>query len=222
MVVQRYSGRKDDGDQLGRHHVDIAQWAIEQNAGPSGGVVSVERACTPSIRFHSRRRHAAAGRSLQPALTKFNIKCMFANGVGCTLSTRHPTATASCLKDERDGFHVGRGRNQGRSPFEQLKDNPCQETPSPESHGGKEANQSYAELPDCVKSRETPIRRRLDAPSCHDNRHTWRTSRSVARQDAGMGSTEQDHESPGLNSWQVAEDAPQRLRDQRLTDLMAA
>ena len=194
-----YSGGKMTD--WGAHHVDIAQWAIEQN-GPDQGVVSVEPV------MHEHPVPFKDGMPQQDdrynAATKFNVKCMFANGVEMHIVNSSSDGNGILFEGTKGRFHVGRGRTKG-GPFEQLKDNPLPEDAIARVYGGKEPTSHMQNFMDCVKSRETPI---SDVWTHHRAMTTCHLANIAIRLDKTLEwdpKTEQITNDPSLNSWQARE-----------------
>jgi len=194
-----YSGGKMTD--WGAHHVDIAQWAIEQN-GPDQGVVSVEPV------MHEHPVPFKNGMPLQDdrynAATKFDVKCMFANGVEMHIVSHSSDGNGILFEGTRGRFHVGRGRTKG-APFEQLTDNPLPEDAIANVYGGKEPTSHMQNFMDCVKSREKPV---SDVWTHHRAMTTCHLANISIRLDKTLEwdpKTEQITNDPSLNSWQARE-----------------
>ena len=145
-----YSGGKMTD--WGAHHVDIAQWAIQQN-GKDQGVVKVE----PLMESHpvpfengmpmmSDRYNAA---------TKFDVKCTFPNGVIMHIVSNSSDGNGILFEGTKGRFHVSRRRMKG-APVEALKENPIPEDAIAKVYG-TEPTSHMQNLFDCIKSRELPI-----------------------------------------------------------------
>ncbi|HAY81125.1 MAG TPA: oxidoreductase [Planctomycetaceae bacterium] len=140
----------------GAHHVDIAQWAINQN-GPDQGVLSVE----PVMVEHP--VDLKAGMPVQDdrynTANKFQIKCMFPGGVEMQIVSNSTDGNGILFEGTKGRFHVARGRTKG-APFEGLKDKPLPENAIAEVYGGKlpaKSNAHMANFMECVKTRQLPI-----------------------------------------------------------------
>lgn len=137
----------------GAHHVDIAQWAIEQN-GPDQGVVSVE-----PIEVH----HPVDFKDGMPVQDdryntsdKFVIKCMFPGGVEMNIVSHSSDGNGVLFEGSEGRFHVSRGSIKGK-PFEDLKEKPLPENAITELYGGKQPSSHMGNFFECVKTRELPI-----------------------------------------------------------------
>lgn len=146
-----YSGGKMTD--WGAHHVDIAQWAIEQN-GPGQGPVSIEPVMS---------KHPVPFKDGMPqqddrynAATEFDVKVMFQNGVEMHIVNSSPDGNGILFEGTEGRFHVGRSRIKG-APFEALKENPLPENAIAEVYGGKEPSSHMQNFIECVGSREKPI-----------------------------------------------------------------
>jgi predicted dehydrogenase len=146
-----YSGGKMTD--WGAHHVDIAQWAIEQN-GDGQGVVSVE----PVMQEHPvpyENGHPTMDDRYNAA-TKFDVKCMFANGVEMHIVSNSSDGNGILFEGDKGRFHVGRRRTKGR-PFEDLKDKPLPDGAIDAVYGGKKPTTHMQNFMDCIKSGDKPI-----------------------------------------------------------------
>ncbi|MBL8851924.1 MAG: Gfo/Idh/MocA family oxidoreductase, partial [Planctomycetaceae bacterium] len=149
-----YSGGKMTD--WGAHHVDIAQWAIEQN-GPDQGPTSIEGLVA---------EHPVPYKDGRPTLddqyntaTKFDIQVMFANGVELHIVDSSPDGNGILFEGTKGRFHVSRGDIKGK-PFEDLKTNPLPDGAVAALHGTDYAGTPNAHMRnfmECVKSRGTPI-----------------------------------------------------------------
>ena len=145
-----YSGGKMTD--WGAHHVDIAQWAIEQN-GPDQGVVKVE----PVM-----HKHPVPYENGNPtmddrynAATNFDVKCTFANGVEMHIVSHSKEGNGILFEGTKGSFHVSRGNMKGK-PVDELKDNPLPEDAVAEIYGGMPTSHMQNFF-DCIKSGEKPI-----------------------------------------------------------------
>lgn len=145
-----YSGGKMTD--WGAHHVDIAQWMIQQN-GPDQGVVKVE----PLMHEHPvpYKNGMPQQDDRYNAATKFDVKCTFANGVEMHIVSSSSDGNGILVEGTKGRFHVGRGRAKG-APVEALRDNPLPEDAIAKVYG-KEPTTHMQNFMDCVKSREKPI-----------------------------------------------------------------
>jgi len=137
----------------GAHHVDIAQWAIEQN-GPDQGVSVVE----PLI-----WEHPVPFKNGMPMLddqyntaTKFDIKCLFPNGVELHIVSQSSDHNGILFEGTEGRFFVSRRALKGK-PFEDLAQNPLPDDAIAKVYGGNEPTSHMENFFNCVKSRETPI-----------------------------------------------------------------
>jgi predicted dehydrogenase len=145
-----YSGGKMTD--WGAHHVDIAQWAIQQN-GPDQGPVSIEGVAKHPVPFEN------GWPTLDDqynASHEFDITVMFPNGVEMHIVSSSPDGNGILFEGTEGRFHVSRERLKGK-PFEDLESNPLPEGALVELYGGKEPGDHMRNFFDCVKSREKPI-----------------------------------------------------------------
>ena len=193
-----YSGGKMTD--WGAHHVDIAQWMIEQN-GPDQGVVKVE----PIM-----HEHPVPYKNGMPqmddrynAATKFDVKCTFANGVVMHIVSSSSDGNGILVEGTKGRFHVGRGRAKG-APVEALKENPLPEDAIAKVYG-KEPISHMQNFMDCVKSREKPI---SDVWTHHRAMTTCHLANIAIRLDKTLEwdpKTEMITNDSALNEWQGRE-----------------
>ena len=146
-----YSGGKMTD--WGAHHVDIAQWAIEQN-GPDQGVKKVE----PVMADHPvpyENGYPTKDDQYNTA-TKFDVKCTFGNDVEMHIVSQSSDGNGILFEGTKGRFHVSRSRTKGK-PVEDLKENPLPDDAIVKVYGGKEPTSHMQNFFDCVKSRELPI-----------------------------------------------------------------
>jgi predicted dehydrogenase len=144
-----YSGGKMTD--WGAHHVDIAQWAIEQN-GAGQGPVSIEGVAEHPVPYKD-------GWPTQDdqynAATRFDITVMFP-GVEMHIVSDSPDGNGILFEGTEGRFHVSRERLKGK-PVEDLAGNPLPDGAIQKLYGGKEPGDHMRNFMDCVKSREKPI-----------------------------------------------------------------
>jgi len=144
-----YSGGKMTD--WGAHHVDIAQWAIEQN-GEGQGPVSIEGQAEHPVPYEN-------GWPTQDdqynAATKFDVKVMFQNGVEMHIVSESPDNNGILFEGTEGRFHVSRGAMKG-GPVEALASNPLPDGAIEKLYGGEPGNH-MRNFMDCVKSRGKPI-----------------------------------------------------------------
>ncbi len=145
-----YSGGKMTD--WGAHHVDIAQWAIDQQA-PDQGPISIE----PIMASHP-VPYVNGMPQLDDrynAATKFDVKVMFQNGVEMHIVTNSQDGNGILFEGTEGRFHVSRGATKG-APVEALKENPLPEDALEKLYGGKISShmQNFIE---CVGTRGKPI-----------------------------------------------------------------
>ncbi|WP_197443489.1 Gfo/Idh/MocA family protein [Maioricimonas rarisocia] len=146
-----YSGGKMTD--WGAHHVDIAQWAIEQN-GDGQGPVSVEPVSVEHpVPFEN-------GYPTQPdqynTATKFEVKVMFENGVEMRIVSNSSDGNGILFEGTKGRFHVSRGRMRG-GPVEELESNPLPDGAVAEVYGGRKPTSHMENFIECVKTRSQPI-----------------------------------------------------------------
>jgi predicted dehydrogenase len=194
-----YSGGKMTD--WGAHHVDIAQWAIEQN-GKAQGVVSVE----PVMQEHPvpfNNGHPTMGDRYNAA-TKFDVKCMFANGVEMHIVSNSSDGNGILFEGDKGRFHVGRGRTKGR-PFEDLKKKPLPDGAIDAVYGGKKPTTHMQNFMNCIKSGDKPI---SDVWTHHRAMTTCHLANISIRLDKTLEwdpKTEMITNGSDLNAWQSRE-----------------
>ncbi len=148
-----YSGGKMTD--WGAHHIDIAQWGIEQG-GPGQGPVSVE----PLMAEHPvpyKDGHPTLDDQYNAA-TRFHVQAVFPNGVVMNIRDRADDLgfDNGILFEGTEGkLFVNRGKITGR-PVEELADNPLPEDAIEKLYGGKPTTH-MENFMNCVKSRALPI-----------------------------------------------------------------
>jgi len=137
----------------GAHHVDIAQWAIEQN-GPDQGVAVVEPVMA---------EHPVPLKNGMPTLddryntaTKFDIKCIFPNGVEMHIVSHSPEGNGILFEGTDGKIFVSRSKLTGEA-VDELKKRPLPEDAIVKLYRGKQPTSHMQNFFDCVKSRELPI-----------------------------------------------------------------
>jgi predicted dehydrogenase len=136
----------------GAHHVDIAQWAIEQNGEGQGPVKIVPVAVEHPVEFKD-------GHPVQDdrynTSHKFAVHAEFANGVLMEIVSDSPDGNGILFVGTEGRFHVGRGRLKGK-PVEDLETNPLPEDAIEKIYGGKPTSH-MANFFDSIVSRKQPI-----------------------------------------------------------------
>jgi predicted dehydrogenase len=140
----------------GAHHVDIGQWAIQQN-GPGQGVVSVQ----PVLAAHP--VDLRDGMPLQEdrynTAHEFHVRCQFQNDVEMNIVSQSTDGNGIMFEGTKGRFHVSRGRIQGK-PFEDLQQNPLPEDALVKAYRGKQPGGENAHMRnffECIRSRDLPI-----------------------------------------------------------------
>ena len=146
-----YSGGKMTD--WGAHHVDIAQWAIDQN-GKDQGVLSLE----PVIAEHPVPFEDGMPMKDDEYNTshKFHIRCQFADEIELNIVSNSKDGNGILFEGSEGRFFVSRGKLVGK-PIEELKENPLPDDAIVKVYGGKQPTSHMQNFFDCVKSRELPI-----------------------------------------------------------------
>lgn len=141
----------------GAHHVDIAQWAIQQN-GPGQGPTTIE----PVMAEHPvelKDGHPVEKDRYNTA-TKFLIRVAFPNGI--EMHIRHSAqedlgfGNGIMFQGTETRYLVNRGKLVG-APVEDLKKNPLPEDALVKLYKGKKPGRHMGNFMECVKTREQPI-----------------------------------------------------------------
>ncbi|HUG93389.1 MAG TPA: Gfo/Idh/MocA family oxidoreductase [Planctomycetaceae bacterium] len=137
----------------GAHHVDIAQWAIEQNGEGQGPAKITPVVAEHPVEFNN-------GHPVQDdrynTSHKFSLHAEFPNGVLMEIVSDSPDGNGILFEGTAGRFHVGRGRMKGK-PFEDLASNPLPDGAIEQVYGGKKPTSHMQNFFDCVMSRELPI-----------------------------------------------------------------
>jgi predicted dehydrogenase len=141
-----YSGGKMTD--WGAHHVDIAQWAIGMD---HSGPISVEGTAEHPVPFENGRPTIS---NRYNAATKFNVKCVFPNGVELTI--RDDTENGILIEGDKGRLFVSRGSLKGK-PVEDLAENPLPEDAITKLYKGKQPGDHMRNFFECIKTREQPI-----------------------------------------------------------------
>ncbi len=148
-----YSGGKMTD--WGAHHIDIAQWAIEQN-GPDQGPTSIE----PVMVVHPvpfDNGHPTKNDQYNTA-TRFHVTAVFPNGVVMHIRDKADDLgfDNGILFEGTEGkLFVNRGKLTGKA-VEDLASNPLPEGAIEKLYGGKPTSH-MENFMNCVKTRELPI-----------------------------------------------------------------
>lgn len=182
----------------GSHHVDIAQWAIDQN-GQGQGVVSVD----PLLREHATPLDGGfpTRDDRYNTATRFDVKCVFRNGVEMRIVSNSPEGNGILFEGTKGRFHVNRDRIKG-APVEQLDNIPLPEDAIRNVYGGDIPVSHIKNFFDCVRSRETPI---SDVWSHHRSLTTCHLANIALRLGLPLRwdpDREMITNSPSLNQWQ--------------------
>jgi predicted dehydrogenase len=137
----------------GAHHVDIAQWAIQQN-GPGQGPSKIEV-------IHA--EHPVPFENGMPTqddryncAKKFDVKVTFPGDVEMRIVSESPDGNGILFEGTEGRFHVSRSRLKG-APYEALKDKPLPEGALEKVYGGKIAANHQENFVECIKTRARPV-----------------------------------------------------------------
>jgi predicted dehydrogenase len=137
----------------GAHHVDIAQWAIQQN-GPGQGPISVE----PVMAEHPvpLKDGMPTQDDRYNCATKFDVKVMFPGDVEMRIVSQSQDGNGILFEGTQGRFHVSRGAIKG-APIEALKENPLPEDALEKVYGGKIPANHQENFVECIKTRARPV-----------------------------------------------------------------
>ncbi len=152
-----YSGGKMTD--WGAHHVDIAQWGIDQ-LGEGQGPTKIE----PLMAKHpvEFKNGKPTDDSRYNCATHFKIKCSFANGVEMLIRENAPElkfGNGIIFEGTKGEFRVTRGSLTGEA-VDALKDKPLPEDALTKLYKGKTPGGGNAHMRnffDCLETREQPI-----------------------------------------------------------------
>jgi predicted dehydrogenase len=137
----------------GAHHVDIAQWAIQQN-GPGQGPQTVKPVVS---------EHPVPMKDGSPTLDdqyncshSFQLQCEFPDGVEMNIVSKSKDGNGILFEGSKGRFFVSRGKIVG-APIDDLKTNPLPDDAIVKVYRGKKPTSHMQNFFDCVKSRELPI-----------------------------------------------------------------
>ena len=193
-----YSGGKMTD--WGAHHIDIAQWAIEQNGEGQG-----PKEIIPVMAVHPvpyKNGHATQDDQYNAA-TKFHVQALFGNGVEMNIVSNSPDGNGILFEGTKGRFHVSRSRMKGK-PVEDLKSNPLPEGIIEEIYGGKPTSHMQ-NLMECIKTRKLPI---SDVYSHHRAMTTCHLANIAIRLDRKLywnAKTEQLENDRDANTWLARE-----------------
>ncbi len=137
----------------GAHHVDIAQWAIEQS-GPGQGPMSLNPMIAEHpVPFEDGRPTADDQYNTSH---RFQVQCQFPNGVEMNIVSKSKDGNGILFEGTEGRFFVSRGKMKG-APIEELKTNPLPDDAVIKVYGGKKPGNHMQNFFDCVKSRDLPI-----------------------------------------------------------------
>ena len=143
-----YSGGKMTD--WGAHHVDIAQWAIQQNE-EGQGPVSVEGTAEHPVPFENgyptlEDRYNAA--------TKFNVTCLFPNGVEMLITSEGRNGIL--IEGTKGRIFVNREKLEG-VPVDELEQNPLPDDILTKLYKGKEPGDHMRNFFECMQDRSQPV-----------------------------------------------------------------
>ncbi|QDT39354.1 Gfo/Idh/MocA family protein [Stratiformator vulcanicus] len=136
----------------GAHHVDIAQWLIDQN-GPDQGPTKI----TPLVVEHPCEMDEYGNPKCDDrfnAASKFTIRADFPNGVEMYIESQGRNGIM--IEGTKGRMFVNRGTVAGK-PVEDLAKNPLPDDAIEKVYGGKVPKSHMLNFLNCIKSGETPI-----------------------------------------------------------------
>ena len=146
-----YSGGKMTD--WGAHHVDIAQWAIQQN-GVRQGVSSLE----PIIGEHSvpLKNGMPTKDDHYNTSHKFHIKCMFPKKIEMNIVSHSEQGNGILFEGSKGNLFVSRGKLTGPA-VDELKEKPLAAQTVLEVYKGKKTTNHMENFFECMKDRSDPI-----------------------------------------------------------------
>lgn len=200
-----YSGGKMTD--WGAHHVDIAQWGLDQ-LGEGQGPISIEP-LTASHPVPFENGYPTLDNQYNAA-TKFHIRVMFPGNVEMNIRESCDDlgfGNGILFEGTKGRFIVNRGKIAG-APIEELKDNPLPEDALTKVYRGKQPGGGNAHMKnffDCLKTRELPI---SDVFSHHRAMTTCHLANIAIRLDRPLkwdAKSEQIVGDEAANAWQSRE-----------------
>ena len=143
-----YSGGKMTD--WGAHHVDIAQWAIQQ-LGEGQGPVSIEGTAEHPVPFENGRPTLEDRYNVA---TRFDVTCRFPNGVEMLITSEGRNGIL--IEGTTGRIFVSRGDLEG-APVEDLEKNPLPEDILTKLYKGKQPGDHMRNFFECVQDRTQPI-----------------------------------------------------------------
>ncbi|MCD0463690.1 Gfo/Idh/MocA family protein [Roseiconus lacunae] len=131
----------------GAHHVDIAQWAIEQQASGPTTIKTTARLNQPLVNGQATRDD-----TYNTPIT-FSAECQFAGGITMLIDSSRNGIT---FEGDQGRIFVNRGTLEGK-PVDAIRDAPLPEDAIANVYGGTPAVSHMQNFIDCVQSRDTPI-----------------------------------------------------------------
>ena len=146
-----YSGGKMTD--WGAHHVDIAQWAIQQN-GVGQGVISLE----PIVGEHSvpLKNGMPTKDDHYNTSHKFHIKCNFPKKIEMNIVSHSEQGNGIFFEGSKGNLFVSRGKLTGPA-IEELKEKPLSEETVLAVYKGKKVTNHMENFFECMKDRSDPI-----------------------------------------------------------------
>jgi len=146
-----YSGGKMTD--WGAHHVDIAQWAIEQN-GAGQGVLSVEPIVGElPIPY---KNGMPSKDNCYNTTHNFHIKCLFPNEVEMHIVSQSKEGNGILFEGTKGSFLVTRSKLLGKV-VDELAENPLLPETIPTLYRGKKITNHMEDFFACMKDRTDPI-----------------------------------------------------------------
>ncbi len=152
-----YSGGKMTD--WGAHHIDIAQWAINQNGDNQGALEVNPLEVTHPVEF---KDGYPTDDSMYNTATQFNVHCKMTGGAN--LFIRHDAKDMGFdngifFEGTKGQFLVNRGKLVGE-PVDELKENPLPDALLKELYNGKTPEGNNAHMKnffDCIADRGLPV-----------------------------------------------------------------
>ena len=194
-----YSGGKMTD--WGAHHVDIAQWALEQN-GVGQGALSIEPIVgdlpIPFVNGIPTKDNC------YNTTHNFHIKCLFPDEVEMHIVSKSKEGNGILFEGTKGSFFVTRSKLLGK-PIEELTENPLLPETIPSIYKGKKITNHMENFFACMKDRTDPISDVYSHHTAMTTCHLANISIRLGRKINWNPKTEQVVGDEEANQWQTRE-----------------
>lgn len=197
-----YSGGKMTD--WGAHHVDIAQWALEQN-GEGQGVMELE----PLIGEHQveLKKGMPAKDNFYNTSHKFHIRCRLAKDVEMNIVSNSEEGNGILFEGSKGSLFVSRGKIVGEA-VDQLKENPLASDTVLKVYKGKERTNHMENFFACMVDRSEPISDVFTHHRAMTTCHLANIAIRLGRKIKWNPKSEQIVGDASANQWQAREQRP--------------